>query len=452
MSETKRDLHNQRPLADVGKARQRKAKREHETGISSRAGSEDKAGKLQRPMVGRRSRPSDRESLVTDQIRNMSEALPSLKGKLSSGLGLGSRPAKPEAARRRSRRDNESRRKESPFEASPHAETQRVTGNDYGYMPAKNRRIYDARSEARPPVMVRGGMGGMAFGRVATSRLAKSRTPKRRIDVPLRVTGAEVRLPAIPFFQLGWRAVSLLIVLMMSASLVLMWKAPVFQVGAVEGIGLKRLTVNDLNAVMGTFGKSVFSVNPTAVRQSLSQAFPELSKISVRVNLPAKVKVVVTERQPIISWSQDGVETWVDAEGISFPPRGVPEKALVQVEGYGSPPSEAAADDQTGLTATTTFVPTAKEPVLKLSPELISAILTLGVKMPEGTVLVYDSQRGLGWNDPNGWEVFFGDESQDMDMKVAVYQALVERLQSEGIQPALISVEFVHAPYYRMER
>ena len=73
-------------------------------------------------------------------------------------------------------------------------------------------------------------------------------------------------------------------------------------------------------------------------------------------------------------------------------------------------------------------------------------------KMPADTVLVYDSEHGLGWNDPNGWEVFFGDEDQEMDMKLLVYQALVEHLQSEGIQPAMISVEYVHAPYYRMER
>jgi len=43
-------------------------------------------------------------------------------------------------------------------------------------------------------------------------------------------------------------------------------------------------------------------------------------------------------------------------------------------------------------------------------------------------------------------------EDQDMEMKLSVYQAMVDRLQSEGIQPALISVEYVHAPYYRTER
>jgi hypothetical protein len=37
-------------------------------------------------------------------------------------------------------------------------------------------------------------------------------------------------------------------------------------------------------------------------------------------------------------------------------------------------------------------------------------------------------------------------------MKLNVYQTLVDQLQSEGIQPEMISVEYVHAPYYRMER
>jgi len=303
--------------------------------------------------------------------------------------------------------------------------------------------------------MVRGGMGGMAFGRVATSRLKKQRTPRRRIDVPLKVTGAEVRLPSIPFVQLGWRGISLMMALMMAACLLLMWKAPVFQVSTVEARGLKRMTVRDLNAVIGTFGQSIFSLNPNLLRESLRQAFPEFSKISVRVNLPAKINVVVTERQPVLDWTQDGVETWVDAAGISFPPRGLPDAALVQVEAYGTPPGGSAgapADDLPGVANGLPIAQTPNNPSLVLSPELVSSILALGAKMPADTLLVYDSEHGLGWNDPLGWEVFFGPEDQDMDMKLIVYQALVERLQSEGIQPALISVEYVHAPYYRMER
>jgi hypothetical protein len=298
-------------------------------------------------------------------------------------------------------------------------------------------------------------MGGMAFGRTAASRTNKQKSPKRRIDVPLHVTGAEVRLPSVPLVHIGWRAVSLLMVLMTAACLVLMWKAPVFQVNSLQVIGLERLTMSDLNAVARTAGKSIFTVNPSNVDEALHQAFPELSKIAVKVNLPASVKVVVNERVPVIDWVQDGNEMWVDADGYSFPVRGTISTTVVKVEGHGSPPAidmgdPASMEDiqiASQVPITTTTVPT-----LRLSPDLVAAILSLGSKMPPDTLLVYDSEHGLGWNDPKGWDVFFGAEDEDMDMKLAVYQSLVERLESQGIQPALISVEYVHAPYYRMER
>lgn len=467
MTELKRDINRQRSTSDLGRARKRKIKRESGSEVSNQAETPTNKRRAVRQRGSSRSGPSIRERLVASQIKIQAVSLPSIQGKLSSKLGLDTHQATADQLPRKTssfsnvvtprnpRRKAESRRSDTHYESTPRAETQRITNAEHGFLPRKNRRVYDAHSEAAPPVMVRGGMSGMAFGRVASSRLHKHKSPKRRIDVPLNVTGAELRLPTLPFMNLGWRAVSFLMVLMMTASLFLIWKAPVFQVNTVEAEGLQRLTVGDLNAVMGTFGKSVFTINPNLLDETLHQAFPELSKVSIRVNLPADVKVVVTEREPVIAWIQDGSETWVDAEGISFPPRGNPTTALVRVEGYGTPPSIAAQvspGDLQSLPEAVASTGTPNNPSLQLSPELVSAILSLGAKVPADTLLVYDSEHGLGWNDPNGWEVFFGAEDQDMEMKLTVYQALVERLQSEGIQPALISVEYVHAPYYRMER
>ena len=466
MTEIERDVNRQRSTSVLGRARKRKIKRDSAPDVSTQAESSPNRRIVVRQRASSRSGPSIRERLVSTQIKIQTVSFPSIQGKLSSKLGLDSHQSTTDQSDRKAssfsdmvtphtpRRKAQSRGGESQYKATPRAETQRISNAEHGFLPRKGRRIYDARSEAAPPVMVRGGMGGMAFGRVASSRLHKQKTPKRRIDVPLNVTGAELRLPSIPLLHLGWRAVSLLMVLMMTASLFLIWKAPVFQVNSVEAEGLQRLTVGDLNAVMGTLGKSVFTINPNFLDETLHQAFPELSKISVRISLPAKVKVVVTERVPVIAWIQDDIETWVDAEGISFPPRGDPKTALVKVEGHGTPPSIAAASpsDLQELPGGVASATTPNNLSLRLSPELVSAIMSLGAKMPADTLLVYDSEHGLGWNDPNGWEVFFGAEDQDMEMKLTVYQALVDRLQSEGIQPAMISVEYVHAPYYRMER
>ncbi len=453
MAKLERDLFHQQDRAELSRARKRKLKSQDREASSPQVGQPGRTHRAESQRAVNRRGPSSREELVAGQIRVNTGASSPSKGRTRSRMALGSQlPAAP----RQPRRHAESRHTESTLEVTARAETQRLKSPQAGYTPLRNHRTFDSRTEADPPVMVRGGMSGMAFGRVAHSRLQKSHTPKRRIDLPLRVTGAEMRLPAIPFIQFGWRTVSMLIVLMMTASLVLMWKAPLFQVGSLQTSGLKRLTVSDLNAVMKTYGKSVFALDPTALRAALRQAFPEFSKVSVRVDLPARVKVVVTERLPVISWTQEGVESWVDAQGISFPPRGVPKNPLVKVEGYGSLPAETSGvpmDDKNGTASAIPTGPSPDQAALRLSTDLVSAILALGAKMPADTMLVYDSQHGLGWNDPTGgWDVFFGNEDQDMDMKLAVYQALVERLKSEGIQPALISVEYVHAPYYRMQR
>jgi hypothetical protein len=211
----------------------------------------------------------------------------------------------------------------------------------------------------------------------------------------------------------------------------------------------------DLNTVMGTFGASIFSIDPQKLEDVLQRAFPELASINVKVNLPASVKVEAVERVPVIAWTQEGSEVWVDAQGVAFPPRGNPENPLVRVEGRGNPPGKKSAASVNDLQYLQAGMPTSSPitmPSISLSPTLVTAILALGAQVPADTLLVYDSEHGLGWNDPNGWEVFFGAEDQDMQMKVSVYEALVDRLQNEGIQPELISVEYVHAPYYRMER
>ena len=446
MTDLDHEFKRQNGTGELGRARQRKLK--HEQKSAQPADLNASRQQTTRTRSSRRAGPSTREQTVSNQLKAPSVSVDSIQEKLSSTLDAIS-------GNRTPRRKKENQRSGSLYEATIHAETQRLKPALKQATPQKSSRQFEARSASVPPVMVRGGMGGMAFGRNASSKSRKGKSPRRRIDVPLGVPGAEVRLPSIPLVHLGWRAVSMIMVLMMIGSLFLMWKAPVFQVKTIEAKGLQHLTVGDLNAVMGTFGKSVFSLNPSELKNSLQQSFPELSKISVRVNLPASVNVVVTERQPVISWRQDDREYWVDAEGISFTPRGTLDKPLVQVEGHGTLPGTNSAttpSDQVSLPPGITTTMTTPSPSLRLSPDLVNAILELGSKMPADTLLVYDSEHGLGWNDPGGWDVFFGSEDEDMPMKLAVYQALVDKLQNEGIQPAMISVEYVHAPYYRTER
>jgi len=248
-----------------------------------------------------------------------------------------------------------------------------------------------------------------------------------------------MRLPALPQVAFGWRFVSALLGAALSLLLYHLWNSPAYRVGSPQVMGLQRISSKDVSAIMNVNNEPVFALDVNELRNRLEEAFPEFSSVAVEVSLPSDVLVTVQERQPILAWRQDNRTVLVDANGVAFPLRAEQDTipSLV-VEAFDTPP-----------TAVMDIDPTA--PVQLIPVEMVSAILSLSAYAPADRPLVYDRQRGLGWQDEQGWEVYFGDV-RDMNTKLHVYQAVVKKLQSEGITPALISVEHVQIPYYRLDR
>jgi hypothetical protein len=83
---------------------------------------------------------------------------------------------------------------------------------------------------------------------------------------------------------------------------------------------------------------------------------------------------------------------------------------------------------------------------------LISAALKLSKLIPKNTILAYTDRYGLGWKDTNGWSVYVGPSLVNLDAKLQVYRAIVDQLNKQGIQPAVVNVEQVDAPFYRLEQ
>ena len=282
-----------------------------------------------------------------------------------------------------------------------------------------------------PPVYMRGGMANLP---VQPRKLGAA--PKRRYNVALSVPGAELHLPAIPVLHMSWRMVSGVLTALLLALALYFWNSPKYRINWVEVVGLQRLTGNDINTVVNLAGQPIFAVNPQQILQDLQQAFPDMINISVMISLPAKVVVKAQERQPVITWSQDGREQWVDMEGMAFPPRSNAGKLIV-VEAKNSPPMIEKSSPMD---------------LRFLSPEMVGVILRMAIKAPKNTPLLYDGEHGLGWKDAFNCQVYFGLDFRDMEQKLLVYQALANKLQKDGVQPNLISVEYLHAPYYRLER
>jgi cell division protein FtsQ len=282
-----------------------------------------------------------------------------------------------------------------------------------------------------PPVLVRNETSALPIDN------RKRRKTRRRYDVALGSHGAELRLPSLPQVHFGWRFVSFLLVAILAGFIYAIWTAPEFKVQAVDIQGQVRLLPEDIQTILGLEGQPIFTVNPAQIEQDLKEAFPEIADMSVAIGLPASVTVTLEERQPVLAIRTGEEEVWVDKDGVSFPPRG--DSGLLPVV-EGSIPGLAGAD---GMEASRVF-----------DPKMIQSILAVSAYAPPGRSLTFDDEHGLGWADDRGWLAYFGANLADageMEMRLRVYDALVQRLDENGVWPRLISVEFLHAPYYRLE-
>jgi hypothetical protein len=121
---------------------------------------------------------------------------------------------------------------------------------------------------------------------------------------------------------------------------------------------------------------------------------------------------------------------------VAFAPRGE-VSGLIQVAANGAP-TLSSISSETSLTGKQ-FV----------SSEFVQAMIALAPVVPNGMSLIYDPQHGFGWQDARGWTVYFGQDAKDISMKEVVYNSIVDDLTKKGVQPTLISVEFLNAPFYK---
>ncbi len=265
---------------------------------------------------------------------------------------------------------------------------------------------------------------------------SSTRTLGKGYDFAFSLGHTAVRAPLLSLPNLGSRWVSAGLTLLLGLLVYTLVTANTFKVAAVELNGNRRITADDVNTRLGLTGQPIFNAVPSQIEKNLRISFPDLAGVGVQVAFPNQIRVTVIERTPILAWYQDGKTTWIDTNGIAFTPRGdVPD--LVQIASSGTPPTPAV-DPQKSM-YDQSFI----------EPAMVQAILTLYPQVPGGAPMVYDPKYGIGWQDPRGWSVYFGQNTQDIVMKKQIYQAILDTFSRQGIQPTLISVAYLDAPFYK---
>ena len=280
---------------------------------------------------------------------------------------------------------------------------------------------------------------------------------RRQYYYTLGASGAELRLPAIPFLKLDWKMLSGTLVILLGFALYTLLSAPQFKIQGIEVQGIQRLTPGDIDAALEATGESVVQFNLIEAREKLAAAFPELTDIKITVGLPAHVVIQVNERKPVVAWNGSDTSYWIDSQGYILPPRG--EAAdLMQISGAGElpllplPKTETIKDQVNTAQAAEGAV--SESPVAvwgrQIDPAIVTALLDLRSRIPAESSLVYDPVNGLGWKDTRGWNVFIGKDLSNFDLKLTMYQKIIEQLEQQGNLPSqMVSVEFVNTPFYK---
>ena len=303
-----------------------------------------------------------------------------------------------------------------------------------------------------PVITMRAGAMGTPVVRRASTR------PRLKLNLPVNQHGVEMRLPAIPVIRPSWRFLSGFLVILLSAVIIYLTTSKDFVVKAPQITGITRLNSADLGAALSMSDMRIFMVDPLEVKTTLEASFPELKNVSVEVAFPAKVSIKAIEREPIVTWKYQDVVMWVDNEGIIFPARGdVPD--LLTITSDAAPPMVQGEQKPALLTESTPEASQEGEkkkgepenPKMFVDRTVLNMAIRLSKDIPTNTTLVYNQNNGLGWLDPNGWNVYVGFDLDQLEQKMLVYQKLVDTLSKQGLHPQFISVEYVNAPFYRLE-
>lgn len=291
---------------------------------------------------------------------------------------------------------------------------------------------------------------------------------RRAVDPPVIQTrgrkglnGTEETVSAVKrHLKPGWRLLSFALVVGLSYFLLTAFRSPEYRVSGVEISGLQRLNAEEVLGSLNIVGAHIFAVQPEEIANTIAAGFPELRDIQVSIALPAHVSITAVERQPMFTWQMSDRTMWVDTEGYLIPARGE-ASAMLTIDADALPLYQVDEDLREFGSSKIIQDKTIRKPgqsdfmffaqTKHIDSNLLVAVLQLNAWMPDESALLYQQQRGLGWSDTRGWDVYIGQKLESINDKMVMYETIVRNLEEEGINPSMVSVEFLNAPYYRVD-
>ncbi len=208
---------------------------------------------------------------------------------------------------------------------------------------------------------------------------------------------------------------------------------PFFRVQTPVISGSTRMSAEEITYYTGLRNLPIYQVDPEMIRSTLLKRYPEIRDISVSLEYPSSVNIIIEQRNPLIEWDFGGSKFWIDEDGTVMNENLSPEKQ-VYVLADSFPGAKNRADRK---------IPA------KFSRKTVDSILHLGRILPEGKTLFFTYENGFGWDTDTGYRLWLGMNDTALEEKLAMAESLKNYFLEEEIEPDMLSLEFTHAPYYR---
>jgi cell division septal protein FtsQ len=222
------------------------------------------------------------------------------------------------------------------------------------------------------------------------------------------------------------RVVSFLFALGLLGTLAYLFLSDTYYVYGVTVSGNTLLSAEEVFQQTGMQGYSIFFIDPKAAEQRIT-TLPDVRQAKVTVGLPNQMVIKVQEREARVVWQTGEVRYGVDDEGltVSLPGGTQPEIVVNDVDN-----TSLQLGDRVDLAA-------------------VAAAETYHSLLSPVSQFRYSRDRGLSYQNEHGWPVYLGD-GEGAELKVAIVDALVERLANEGQTVEYIDVRFPESPFYNL--
>lgn len=226
----------------------------------------------------------------------------------------------------------------------------------------------------------------------------------------------------------SWRIVSGLMIVLLSIVLFLLFYSDIFYVNNISVRGQEYMTVEEVFTYAEIANYHIFWVEPEQVRRNVMR-YPSVADAQVTIGWPPNmVTIELEEREPILSWEQNGTVFWVDIQGNKMDVR-ENRPDLIRI----------VVDDPL------VNIPLGSDG--KLDTDIVYGIIQLYDLRPDVQAWRYDRVKGLGFRNNNGWDVWFG-VGIDMSEKMKIYEMLSSDIIARGIQVSELNIANPDAPYY----